>query len=326
MKNKTILIGIVISIACLFLAMRKVEWSGFYLALKEVNYIWVVVAFILSGLSFIPRSIRWWYLLLPVKRTKFSSNFSSMTIGFMANSILPLRAGEVIRAYAISRAEKISGSASFATIVVERVFDLFTLLIFFFLVLGLFPFPELIRKGSFIALAFAILSLAFLLFLKKRGNSAVVSLNSLIGFLPPKWKESINKFLLSFLSGLDILGKKGLILKSIFWSLIVWGIYASVSFSLFKAFGFDLSFYHAYILMVILCLGIMLPSAPGFVGTYHYFAVLGLALLGIEGDPAFSFAVVAHITSFLPVVILGIFSLQRVGMSLWEIRKQTVQS
>jgi hypothetical protein len=134
--------------------------------------------------------------------------------------------------------------------------------------------------------------------------------------LPSKVRVKFLSLLSSFIDGLSILRDFRSLLWIFLQSLFIWSFYAGVNLMLFRAFSFALPFYAAYILMAITCLGIIIPSSPGYVGTYHYFAILGLSLFHISKDSALSFAIVCHIVSFLPCIILGIISLRKVGMSL----------
>jgi len=98
----------------------KVNFEELILALESANYPLIIAAAFLNGFTFIPRAYRWRLLLKPLKNTRFGNAFGSLSIGFMANSVLPARGGEFVRAFAIGQTEKMSKSASFATIIVER--------------------------------------------------------------------------------------------------------------------------------------------------------------------------------------------------------------
>jgi uncharacterized protein (TIRG00374 family) len=121
--NWKFLLGILSSGLFLYLAFRNVDLILVFKVFKKVKYLNIILVVFLTILGFYLRAIRWYYLMKPLKSIKISSLFSATMIGFMTNNILPARLGEVFRAYIIGRKENIKKTASFATIIVERVFD-----------------------------------------------------------------------------------------------------------------------------------------------------------------------------------------------------------
>lgn len=316
-KNKGVWVGIILSLVFLYLAFNKVDFPELGRALKSANYWWVIFAIILSAASFLPRAYRWRSILNPVKPVGFGNAFGATTIGFMANSVLPVRAGEVIRAFVIGYKENISKSASFATIIIERIFDMFVLLFLLFGFLIRASFPEPIKRAGIVALGITIIALCFLVFLKVYQKGAY----KIINIFPSKLKDKLSKFISSFTQGLEILTNWRTGLWVFAQSIFIWIYFAFVYYALFHAFGLQLPIEAAFIVMVICCIGIMIPSAPGFIGTYHYFAILGLSLFHIPKSEALSFAVVAWGVSFLPIVVIGLVCLQRMGVKSLRVKE-----
>jgi len=138
-KKKILFIaGILISIICSWLFARKIEWSQLSVALKDAKYIYIIPTIILIFVSHYLRAVRWSALIAPIKRVSVLNLFSATMIGFMANCVLPARIGEIIRPVMVAKKEKIKVTASFATAVMERIFDMLSIivvasLLFFFL-------------------------------------------------------------------------------------------------------------------------------------------------------------------------------------------------
>ena len=128
MKHWKTWIGFLISAAILFLAFHRIDFRLLLENLQKANYLYLVPIVVVIFLSMALRALRWGYLLLPIKRVGFPNLFAGILIGFMANNVLPVRMGEFVRAYIIGRSEQIRKSASFGTVVVERLFDGFTVL------------------------------------------------------------------------------------------------------------------------------------------------------------------------------------------------------
>ncbi|MBN1693923.1 flippase-like domain-containing protein [candidate division WOR-3 bacterium] len=312
MRKIKIIIGLSISAVFLWLAFLKINFKELTVALESANYSLIIFAAFVNGLSFIPRAYRWKLLLKPLKNTRFGNTFGILSIGFMANSVLPARGGEFIRAFAIGRTEKISKSASFATIIVERVIDMITLLIFLVISISLLSDNNLISKIFWMGLILAISAVIFLAVLRK--NPKII--NMFVSLSPRRFKERVKKFLEAFIKGLEILNDFKTLLYTFLQSLLIWSCYAVVYYILFISFGFRLSVGAAFLVMAICSLGISIPSSPGFIGTYHYFLTFSLGLFQIPKSIALSFAIVAWAVNFLPVVVIGLVALNKLGISL----------
>jgi glycosyltransferase 2 family protein len=130
-KKKILFIaGILISIICSWLFARKIEWSHLSTALRDAKYIYIIPTMIFIFISYYFRAVRWSILITPIKKVSVLNLFSATMIGFMANSVLPARIGEIIRPVMVARKEKIKVTASFATIVMERIFDILSIIVF----------------------------------------------------------------------------------------------------------------------------------------------------------------------------------------------------
>jgi uncharacterized protein (TIRG00374 family) len=311
MKKFRIVVGLLLTFF-LWLVFLKVNFEELIFALESANYPLIMAAAFLNGFTFIPRAYRWKILLKPLKNTRFGNTFGSLSIGFMANSVLPARGGEFVRAFTIGQTEKISKSASFATIIVERVLDLVTLILFLVVSLRFISNDKMVSRMFWIGAILTISIIIFLVVLKKKPG-----IMDIVVFLSPeKFKEKSRKFPEAFAKGLESLGSFKILFYSFVQSLFLWFCYAVVYYILFVSFGFDLSFGSAFLVMAICSLGISIPSSPGFIGTYHYFAIFSLSLFGIPKSSALSFSIVAWTVNILPVVVIGLIALNKLGLSL----------
>jgi len=312
-------VGIIISGVFLYLAFRKIELREVGQAFKDANYLYAAVSGALMIVSLGARAYRWKYLLSPVKKIGIPSLFSSIMIGFMANNLLPARLGEFVRAYSIGSKENISKSSALATIVVERVFDGFTVLSFLAIVLIFFDFPGWVEKGGYFAFGFFMSVLVFLIFLRLHTKKVIQRVDSLLKFLPASARGKLKNILYSFAEGLQVLKNRSHLIMVIIFSVVVWLVVASAFEFAIIAFDLKLPIYAAFVLMVILALGVMIPSSPGFVGTYHYLCIVSLALFAISKDVALSFSVVAHASGFIPITLIGLYYLWRESLSLRDL-------
>jgi uncharacterized protein (TIRG00374 family) len=245
-------------------------------------------------------------------------------IGFMANNVLPARIGEFVRAYAIGKKENLSKSLSFATIVVERILDGFTLLAFLLVILIFFPLPGWLKKAGISAFIFYLLIIAFFVLLKRYKENMLKFSAYLLSPFSKRLSQKTTEFLISFVAGFDVLKGKKQIALILFYSFSIWIIYAVLTLLVFISFNFNLPVYAPFLLVVILTFGVMIPSSPGFIGTYQFFCVTGLAFWGIKESDALGFSLVYHASQYVPITSLGLFYLWKDNISFKEIRSEKI--
>ena len=325
MGKKSYWLGLTLSLIFLFLFLRNINLKEVWETFKKVEYIYTVPLMLINLLSIWIRAKRWGYLLNPIKKIRMAELHNATAIGFMANNIFPARVGEFIRAIHLGHRAKISKTASFATIVVERVFDGFTVLslllaVSFFMVFPSHPSSVVtqgtIQNAGLLSFGFYGLALSILLLLRFKNPWAFRGLSFLLRRFPQTVALKINRKIDSFVSGLEVLKKGKDILIIIGYSLFLWLMLAFSIYLLFFGFHLSLSPWAALFLEVVLVFVVTLPSAPGFIGTFHWACAAGLVYLGVDRSVADGFAVVLWLTSFVPVTALGLLLLWQEGMSL----------
>ena len=321
MRNWKLWVGLVFSILFIWLAFRKVDWEGLRNSLTTANYFYLLPIIALTILTYVIRAWRWKYLLLRIKEIRVYNLFVVTIIGFMANNILPARLGEFVKAYALARKEDLGTSLSLATIVMERIFDVFFLLIYAVLILPMLRSQEWLL---YLLLLINVVSLTAVILLKLKTPLLLRLIRSLLSRFPAKWVDRVVGVVDSFSSGLRVLGSwKDVVIASIL-SLALWGTVVITIYLAFIAFDMDLPVLAAVVVMVILMLGKALPSSPGFVGTFQFFASIGLIeIFSVPKDLALSFSIVYHAAQYLPITALGLFYLWREGWSFSDISRRT---
>jgi uncharacterized protein (TIRG00374 family) len=331
MNKKNYWIGLALSVLFLYLFLRNVDLGELWRAFRSVNYLYTVPIMLVNLFSIWLRAVRWRKLLEPIKKIEIPMLFKTTAIGFMANNLFPARIGELVRAFMLGEKAGISKTAALATIVVERLFDGFTILLIFLVVLLFLPFPESTGSGlspgqiksvGLFSLLFALLVLSVLILLRFHNEPT----NRFIGWclkpLPDRLAGRLRGLIDSFVSGLDILKRSKDILVIKVYSLILWGALSLAVYLLFVGFHFPLTLLEAFLLEVILVFGVSIPSAPGFIGTWHWACAAGLIFLGIEPNPAKTFAIIMWLSFFLPITLLGLAVLWLEGMSLKVIKSE----
>lgn len=328
MKSIKFWIGIAVSALIMFYLFRRVDYGELKAALAGANYAYLTAGVGVVILSLVIRAVRWRYLFLPTERIGYGSLFHSVTIGFMANQILPARLGEFVRAYVIGERERVSKVTSFATIVVERVFDGFMVVALIFLALEhISSFPEketwsrhlgLIGWGS---MGFYCAVLVFLYLVKTHTVGTVNLCGRILSFLPDRINRRFSRELHHFARGLQSIRVERNLVWVILYSALLWGSMAFVNFFIIRSFGLRLPLMASYVLMALQAISVALPSSPGFVGPFHYATVLGLGFYGVSKETALGAAIVIHISFFLTFTILGLILLWADNISFREISR-----
>lgn len=329
MKRRFFL-GLFISLVFLYFAFRGVDYHELWSALRGVNFFYLLL-FMLAVIALMGvRAYRWKFMVDPLKKVGIYSLFSSAMIGFMANNVLPVRLGELVRAYSLGTKENISRSASFATIVMERVFDGFALLLTLWLTLFFFPFSgssekveELINKGANITLGANIIVFLILILLELKPEPVLNFFKRLFRLLPGKISEKAESILDKFSSGVRVFRDIPRMSWILLWSLFLWVGSGISNYLVFLAFGLHPPIQASLILMVIVAFGVMIPSSPGYVGTVHFFAVIALSLFGYSKDTSVPFSIVLHASQYLPVTIMGLIYLKTEHLSLKTLGKDS---
>lgn len=334
MKAKAnIIVGTLIGALFIWLAFRGTDFSTLGSSFRSADYRYLMPAVLLSVMVQLVRSYRWGVILEPLKKIDQWSLFSATSVGFMAISLLPVRMGEFVRPYLISRKSDIRLGASLATIVVERVFDMLTLmLLLLFIILSsrskLMELPPWIFRSALIILFVVIPMLLLLIFAAIKRDVSVKVIDRIIKLLPYVLSGRLTRLVHSFLDGLQILPDWRKTAYLALLSLLTWFLIGLINYVLFKSFTSmaHLSLPAAYTVLLITALGITLPTAPGFVGNYHYFCMLGLALFGIAKADALTYAILLHGLQFLVIIILGLIFIPFIKVPLPAILKGSSES
>lgn len=321
-------LGIVLSVALLAWTLHNVDIGRVLDNLERANPLLILATAIAGTLIFPLRARRWQTILDPVaKRLPFGMLWRATAIGMMANNVAPARAGEVARAYALTReTPRVGFSAAFASLAVDRAFDAFVVLLLMVIAMFDTAFPQ----GRMIAgqpISRWLWSVTLLL-------AAVVAVLYLIVFFPgpmirmyellarrvaPRFEQRGREALLAFANGLSVLRHPWHFLEVLWWALAHWLLNAFAFWIGFRAVGIHAPFSAALVLQGIIAIGVALPSAPGFFGIFEYIGQQGLGLYGVDPTRATAWAIGFHLATFIPITVMGIYYFGRLGMHFRDI-------
>ncbi len=324
-------IGIIISILCLYFVFRDIDFHKVFQTLHSVNYIYLILSIILQiGIVWL-RAERWKYLLAPIKQLTFRHLLPATMIGFMANNVLPARAGEFIRAYVIGKKENISKTSAFVTIILERICDMITMLVFLIIILLFVKFPQstsglispvLLKRVGALSTVFVLGLITFLALLKEFPEKTTSVIRTLLKPFPESLAHKTLHLLKSFRMGLQVLKTGTHLFFLVFWSLTVWLSAVTAAWLILQAFDLDLSFLAAMFITVMIAFSVAIPSSPGYIGPFH--AAIKTSILfflpDFDESAAAGIAIIFHLASIVPITAAGIYYLWKEDMSFSEIQ------
>jgi uncharacterized membrane protein YbhN (UPF0104 family) len=321
------LAGIAISAALLVWAVRGVRLDEIGHQIASARPWPLAFAVIIASLGYLIRLLRWRLLLRDATGgpLPFMSLWHALAIGFMANNILPFRAGELVRTFAAVRLARVRFTAALSSIAVERIFDGLAVVALLTAALFASDLPAGVAVGGVpvaraaqaagamgaAALVVAVLVVAFPL-----ASERVVR-----GALPHALADRLVALIEGVRQGLAVLRSPARLTEVVIWSLVLWLVNALSFYVLFASFGIEVGFAGALLLQGVLIFGISVQLTPGFVGQFEAAIVAALALYGIPNDVASSYAITYHASTFLPIILLGAWSLARTPVALSDLRQ-----
>lgn len=307
---------LLISAGLLGIAWRHVDLVALEGSLARANYVLVAAAVGVYFLDLGLRSLRWQVLLGEVCPVSWKRLYPVLTIGYMANNLLPARIGELSRAYLIARRESVSAGAVVASVALERVIDGLVVLGLLAAVLPALPRAEWLGALVQISGVFFGFGLVICLGLAVVRPGWLEVLAPGLRRLPLPLQARLSALLGRFLLGFAVLRKPGALFGSLLLSLAIWGVGATIYLLVAAAFGIELSPIGALAAICIVNLATAAPLAPAGLGAFEVAAMAVFSLLGLPEVGAAGITIVLHTVLFLPVVLLGLIFLWRLNLSL----------
>jgi uncharacterized protein (TIRG00374 family) len=301
-----IAVGIAISVAFAYLALEKISLDQVWHSLSGAHYVWVIPSTLLGLLPVcLLRAYRWRILFDDPSRVPIGDSFAAINIGLMFGNLLPSRAGEVPRVFALRRTTGLSAFEIGATVVVERLLDTFVLAVFGAILWPLFPGETWIRVLGIVCVGvivgFLVLLAALAIF---RGRLTAFLLRMLMR-LPWVSDERAVSVWRSLAAGSAILLRPRRLLEVLGLTVVVWAMGVLAIWLLFPAFNLDVSGSAPWLILVANAFAITIPAGPAGVGVFEASIQAALIAYGVSASTALSYAVVLHAINFLPVILIG---------------------
>ena len=335
MRKNYIRLGIafLLTLVFLFFFFRRVEWNEVLNYLTDVDLKYFILIIVLVPVHLLTRSFRWRFLLIHEKKdVKFYNLFASVTVGFTVTLLFPGRIGEVVRPLYLARKEKISRGFALGTVVVERIFDMFTMCF----LLGIFLLAKPLYASFFegkeetysnlqtwgiIGVAFAFLFLVIILSLYFFREKALIVISSLLKPLPERVSQKILKAFRGFTQGLKFFHSVGNLLVYILLSFVVWIGIIFYYWLFFFAYKISVPFFLMCPYVFFVLIGASIPT-PGMTGGFHLFSREGLtSLFDIDTNLAVGMTIIIHAAQVIVTCLVGYIILWKEGISLLQLKK-----
>jgi uncharacterized protein (TIRG00374 family) len=332
MAKKAIRIGVSLALMVVLLAvfLWNVDFHEVGRSLAGADFTMLVAASLVALFSYGLRALRWQFILRPVSRVRLSSVLLTTAVGYAALSLLPARMGDLIRPLLLARREKIPASASLASILTERVFDLWSVVLFFLVFIIWPPYMsnfdeqaqhslEVLSLSGYVVGGGLLVGTFILLGLFRYQERFVELLTRPIVWIKASWRQPATNFFNHFLDGLRVLQRpRDLVITTVasvfMWYVICW----QVRFTLL-AFDVDLPLRAAYLIVTMAVIGLAVPT-PGGVGGFHKATQVAMTLFfGIGLNEATGIAIAYHAICFVPITIIGLLCVPLLGVNLREV-------
>lgn len=312
-----------LTIALLWLAFRNVNLAHTWEAVTHANLRLIGLSILVTFSTYALRAIRWTWLLKPLGAGGFRIAFRTTVIGFATNFLLPGgRIGEVLRPFLLARHERMNAASAFATIVVERLLDIVTVLLFFAgaIALSVVDVGADVRLAGYVAAAVALAAFIVLFVLAGHPERLGQFTERLSRRLPARVAQPLVRIVRTFAEGLAVLRSPANLLMAGLWSVAVWLSIAAGIWVVSHAFDLTISFVGSFLVVGYLTVGVAAPT-PGGAGGFHLMYKLALTqFFGADPDVAVAAATVLHAVSFVPVTLMGIAFMWQDGLTLGGLR------
>lgn len=309
-------LGVVCSAIFLALALVNVDWRRTVVTLQEADWLLICLAVVATVATSVTLAFRWRVLLISIARLPVRDTFSYMMIGYLANTILPLRLGDVVRAVLMRRCHRISISLVFGSIVLERTLDLLMVLSLALGVSLIVRIPPIIQTAMVSFAGGGVIALIFLILLDRIGSRVVGQVVRLPGFTSRMSTERLAKLVARFAAGLGCLRDGKQLRLVLLLSVLAWTTAGAATTAYIAAFHLSAPWYAGFFVLAVINLGIAIPSSPASLGVYHYLAVLALSVWVTDTSMALGYAIGTHgINAFIQILVGGV-CLAREGVTL----------
>ncbi len=320
MKQLKVLVGVLISALAAWFALQGIDFGQVGNSFGQINWWLVALSQIPYFTVLVIKVTRWQLLFDPGPKIRLQRLWATLMISYLFNTVLPARLGEIVRGYALSRSERISPVRVFSTILLEKILDVMTMFIF---LVALLPFLKLennLKNAAFVTGGLVVAAFLVFMLLAAYRRQAEGMAQWFLKWLPERMRSPLFNLVTEVLDVLGVLLRFKLSLNLWAQSILMWLIVAFNYMLLAWALNLPMTLEIALVLTIALNLGMVVPSAPGYIGVFEFLVKTAL-LPFFPGQESLliTFGLLMHVAGYLPVIILGAFYTSKEGLSLGKV-------
>lgn len=301
-----------ISLVCMGWVLNGAGLQFIWSEIRHMRWGWVAAAMIADGCVYLLHAWRWKLLLRPISRIPFLQTVEAIYVGLFANEVLPLRAGELIRCFLLSKATEVPVSVTFASALIERIFDGIWLLACFVISLHMGKLPGVLLHGGYIL---AVLIVICTLILAGAMYARKQSLNLVFGLAWPRWFDTL-------IEDLHLIGHS----RYLYFAFLVSGLYLCAQmvpiYLLVQANRLPVPWTASFTMMVLLRLSSIVPQAPGNLGSFQWVTARTLIMFGLASGHAKRFSIILWAVVTVPLMVIGFIALALEGVNMTHLHKE----
>jgi len=301
-----------LSLVCMIWVLKN---AGLHRILGEVQHMkwsWVCLALSCDVAVYLLHGWRWKLMLRPLLQVPFLQTLEAIYVGLFTNEVFPLRAGELIRCFLLSKSTELPLSVTFASALIERIFDGVWLITFFLFCLRFRRMPGVLVTGGWVLAAVIVLLgfvLGYAMYARKQ------SLDLVFGLSWPRWFNTL-------IEDLHLIGHS----RYLYFSFIVSGVYLAAQmlpiYGLVRAYNLNVPWTASFVAMVLLRLSSVIPQAPGNIGSFHWVAARSFIMFGLDGQLARRFSLILWAGVTVPLIVIGFVAVTMEGINMSHLQRE----
>jgi glycosyltransferase 2 family protein len=317
-------IGYLIAVLCLGWVLYNVHAESLLQDIRHLKWSLILLAIAVDNINYIAQALRWNLLLRPVARVSAGKSIQATYVGIFTSNVLPMRLGEIVRAYLISKWYSKKISQIVPSMVVEHLFEGIWLALGIGLATFFLPLPSYIHRGAQI-FEFGVIVLAgiFVYALMRKEKFPAAHHRER---LSEKLAHKLSHFMEQMIGGMKRIGLTPTFFLALFVTLVSLMMQSLALWLTARAYGISLDLWMGAVVLVIIRVGVAIPNAPANIGTYQFFAALGLQLLGVNRYISAGFALILFFVSMTPTWIIGFIVLSKSGTTLLRLQREAQQA
>jgi len=321
-KHFLFILGITISVALLWFSLRDVELEPLLISFSELKFIYLLPFILSLFIYYWLKVVRWKMLLTPTVKSSLMALYPPMMIGYAGNLILPMQLGEFVRVALAAKNLKIHSAAILTSVVLERLFDFFTLFILIGLTTYFYTEKSETLQTAFFYIGIGCLIAVIIIFIYIFYTDKFVLLfRKTTAFLPERIHTQLLGAVAQGADGLHAIKNPGLLILLILISLLQWGMMWVCVYISIIATGLDISIYAAFIVLIFVIIGISIPTSPGYIGSIQAAYYLALSSYSISANDALTASLFYHITAYVSVLVVGLYYLKKQNINFTFLKK-----